>query len=60
MIKGYDNWKTSPPDEPDPVRYCNCCGDPLWDGDTYYDIDGGICKSCLNDRYKKFVEVEEE
>lgn len=52
MISGYDDWKTTPPDDPDPVTYCNCCGTPLYEGDVLYTVDGGICEDCLEDRYK--------
>lgn len=55
MILGYDEWKTTPPDEPEPVAYCNCCGEPLYEGDVLYTMDGGICKECLEDRYKTIV-----
>lgn len=58
MIPGYDEWKTKEPDEPKPVAYCNCCGDPLYEGDVLYTIDGGICECCLNDRYREFVEEQ--
>lgn len=58
-IPGYDAWKTTPPDDPDPVAYCNCCGCGLYEGDVVYTIDGGICEECLNDRYREFVEERE-
>lgn len=55
-IPGYDDWKTTPPDDPDPVAHCKCCGRGLYEGDVVYTIDGGICEGCLNDRYRDFVE----
>lgn len=58
-IPGYDAQKTTPPDEPDPVTYCNCCGCGLYEGDVIYTIDGGICEDCMNDRYKDYVEDRE-
>lgn len=37
----YDNWKTTPPDDPDPVLTDeNGCG--IWEGEKYWDIDGLI------------------
>ena len=54
-IPGYDVWKTTPPDDPDPATHCNCCGCDMYDGDVIYTIDGGICEDCLNDRYRDFV-----
>lgn len=55
QIPGYDDWKTTPPDAPDPVTYCNGCGCELYEDDVIYDIDGGICEDCLNDRYRKEI-----
>lgn len=25
-IPGYDAWKTTPPDDPEPVEHCDICG----------------------------------
>lgn len=25
-IPGYDDWKTTPPDDPEPASVCDCCG----------------------------------
>jgi len=54
MIPGYDAWKTTPPEEWEPVGYCNQCGAPLYEGDELYMIDGGICEKCLKE-YKKIL-----
>ena len=54
-IPGYDTWKATSPDEPEPVDYCKQCGDPLWEGDEIYAIDGGICEECLKNGYRRFV-----
>lgn len=51
-IPGYDAWKTTPPKEPEPVAYCNQCGEAIYEGDALFTIDGGICEDCLNDSYK--------
>ena len=40
---------------PDPVTYCNGCGCELYEDDVIYDIDGGICEDCMNDRYRKEI-----
>lgn len=40
-ISGYDIWKTTPPEDPEPVDYCHQCGVPLYEGDAFYTIDGG-------------------
>ncbi len=55
MESNYDEWKTSLPDDPDPVAYCYCCGDPIYEGEVLYAIDGGICERCLNDNYKSYA-----
>lgn len=41
-IEGYDRWKTTPPREPDPIYYCDQCGEPVYEGDFIYDIDEKI------------------
>ena len=38
MIPGYDDWKTTPPDDQVPVILCDCCGCALYEGDYFYDI----------------------
>ncbi len=55
MIRGYDEWKTTPPDDPVPVTYCNQCGAPLYEGEALYCVDGGICESCLEDGYRRIL-----
>lgn len=39
------------PREAQPVWYCTCCGDPIYEGDTYYDLSEwnleAICESCM-------------
>lgn len=47
-ITGYDEWKTTPPDDPDPVTYCDICGAPVYEGDYLTDIQGEKwCDECL-------------
>lgn len=29
-IPGYDDWKTTPPDDPEPASVCDCCGKYLF------------------------------
>ena len=54
-IPGYDEWKTTPPDDPDPAAYCNFCGCEMYEGDMIYTIDGGICEKCMNDIYRRML-----
>ena len=54
-LPGYDEWKTTPPEEPKPDAYCNRCGRPMWEGDVLYAVDGGICEVCLDENYRSYV-----
>lgn len=54
-IPGYDTWKITPPEESEPVTYCVQCGAPVYEGDSLYAIDGGICEDCLECSYRKIV-----
>lgn len=56
MILGYDNWKTSPPEEPEPVYECEQCGRGLYDGDECYEINREtLCAYCGQSLYVKIV-----
>ena len=47
-ITGYDEWKTMPADEPEPVTHCDICGAPIYEGDYLTDIQGEKwCDECL-------------
>lgn len=49
-IQGYDSWKNTLPDEPDPVTHCDICGAPMYEGDYLTDIQGEKwCDDCLKD-----------
>jgi len=55
-IPGYDDWKTTPPDDPEPVTTCKCCGVPLYEGDYLYTVNGDhLCEDCLNDMYRRIL-----
>lgn len=45
---------------PPPVAYtCDCCGEPIYEGDDYYDIDGvAWCEDCIR-AARKTAELEE-
>lgn len=49
MIQGYDSWKTTPPDDPDPEVYCVQCGLPLYEGDGVHAMIGWMCEDCIRD-----------
>lgn len=50
-IPGYDDWKTTPPDDSEPVAHCDICGGPIYEGDGITDICGEKwCDQCLADR----------
>ena len=47
-ITGYDEWKTTPADEPKPVTHCDIWGAPIYEGDYLTDIQGEKwCDECL-------------
>lgn len=50
-IPGYDNWKTTPPDEPDTTQ-CVKCGEDTYKVDSLRTADGYLCENCM--------ELEEE
>ena len=55
-IPGYDDWKTTPPDDPEPASVCDCCGREVYEGDYIYTIDGErLCEDCLNANYRRVV-----
>lgn len=52
-IPGYDEWKTTPPEQ-GPATYCDCCGCEVYEGDYIYTIDGErLCEDCLNANYRR-------
>lgn len=54
-IKGYDHWKTIPPEQ-EPVTYCSSCGVPMYEGEYLYTIDDEkLCEDCLNDMYRRML-----
>lgn len=55
MIPGYDEWKTTPPNEPDPVAYCEICGQEIYEGDSVIDYDGISHEDCFKERYGKIL-----
>ena len=49
-IPGYDEWKTSAPEEEKPVMRCDICGKAIYSGDYVTDIQGEKwCDDCLED-----------
>lgn len=42
-----------PEDTRDTLYHCECCGDPIKEGDDYYEVCGLIiCESCVRDNHK--------
>lgn len=40
--------------EPSIVYECSCCGEPIYEGDTYYDVDSNVwCEECILDTRKE-------
>ena len=39
-------------DEPDPIAYCDCCGEPIYEGSEHYETSDGhsaCCEDCLHE-----------
>lgn len=52
----YDEWKTTPPEEPKPKAYCSHCDKDLYEGDALYDINGEYwCEDCLDDEFRRIL-----
>lgn len=50
MIPGYDEWKTSPPEDPPVIAHCCNCAEDLYENEeVYLDSEGDYyCKeSCV-------------
>lgn len=55
QIQGYDNWKTTPPEER-AEKCCTSCGSEIYEGDYLYTIDGEtLCEDCLNNAYREMA-----
>lgn len=45
---------TDPPDPQPALVHCDICGEPLYSGDSYYNVDDTIyCTDCMDDRRHK-------
>lgn len=55
MIPGYDEWKTTPPDNPKPIAYCDICGEPIYEGDAVIDYFELSHEECFTERYKRIM-----
>lgn len=38
-----------------PAAVCDYCGDPIYAGDSYMDIDGIMCAECVRQNMKEAV-----
>ena len=55
-LKGYDEWKTSPPEEGNPVTYCDYCNKGLFEGDRVYRIQNeNICEECMEKYFSQLL-----
>ncbi len=46
--------------QPKKITICDICGEPIHEGDSYYDIENTvICDSCIND-FKKTAEEDND
>ena len=47
------------PNEPEPpiCGQCEWCGEPIYEGDTYYDVQHSIyCEQCVDDDCKEIMQ----
>lgn len=55
-LQGFDEWKTTSPEEPDPAAHCDQCGSPLYEGDFLYTVNGErLCEECVNDGFRRML-----
>lgn len=55
-IPGYDEWKTSAPEEQAVITKCDMCGAELYTGDSLFTVNGErLCEDCLNDMYREVL-----
>lgn len=56
-IRGYDDWKTTPPDDTRKVIHvCEWCGDDIMEGEMFYMVAGSpYCRRCVTE---EIAEVE--
>ena len=50
-------------DEPDPVAYCDCCGEPIYEGSEKYETPDGYvacCEECLHELEEWSQDDEED
>ena len=50
-------------DEPDPIAYCDCCGEPIYEGSEQYETPDGYvacCEGCLHELEEWSQDDEED
>ena len=53
-IYGFRDLRLDPPDDVIVTR-CNCCGGEIYEGESYYNIDGSaVCPDCLEEFAKDY------
>lgn len=59
-MNGIDGYKVN---EPDPIAYCDCCGEPIYEDSEHYETSDGhvaCCEDCLHELEKSEKEDKEE
>ena len=50
----------NPRDDEEPVRICANCKEGIYEGETYYKVDGkAYCADCIDD-FREIAELEDE
>lgn len=48
FLHALDIWKTTPPDDEEPVMDCDECEQPIYEEEYYYEFHGEIfCEDCV-------------
>jgi hypothetical protein len=57
--QSYDDWKTSPPDEPITIGECVQCKEELYAGDDVYQVEGGILhqEECFEQWCQDYIQL---
>ncbi len=55
-VADFDRYDAEQAEAEEKLPHCAYCGEPIYD-EYYYEIDGDIvCKDCLDDNFRKWVD----
>ena len=62
MLENLDDrvWLEPPDYETNAIFKCDYCYEGIYEGDSYYEIEGEVyCKDCLDDNFMKYATSDE-